>query len=603
MRWKGFITFIILLSVVILTGLFFLDDIIEKAVEKAGTAAWGAKVELEAVDLDWSGPAVMITGFKAASRKDEYKNLMDVSEIKLVLVGNALLEKKLVIEEASGKGLIFNTKRDSSGFVTKKSKRGQEEKIEPEEREKKWKKKMSSWIEDVKKRATEKIDVESAFNKDDLESLKAVKKLEDSLSRLKKDYSDLSDLDAGETVKLIQDKIAGLKGIKINNIQDIDMARKRIEEASGAINEADKLREKAGAKVTQVNASFAQIKGSVDEIESARRQDYAAIMEKLKLPSIEVGDIADTLFGTLITEKCRTAIGWIEKIRKYMPPKKEKKPQKQRGKGTDVIFPKAYSYPPFHIREMLLAGTGNDRVSARDITTTPWITAKPVLITAVYGNMKLDVSIDRAHDEPGESVSLDYDGFELAGSTGILNVKADIRGDSIDSSIKWKGRGILPDNWLEYLRLEDPLVELTVGVSGSREAPEFTVNSNLDSIISGQLKKELDRKLKEAKNRVNGLLDKEVTGRKKKLESDISSEREQKLAYLNTQKQTVEQKKKELEDEIASRKKEAEDLADKKKKEAEALAEQKKKEAEESLKKEAEKKLEKEADKLKKLFK
>ncbi len=578
MRWKGFITLIVIFAVASVFSIFFLDNFIECAIEKAGTALWSAKVEVEEVEVKWSPLGIKLLGFTMASKKDEYKNLINIKNINLSVLTAPLFEKKIIIREALGEGLAFNTARETSGFLPEKVKEKRKETKD------KWKTKMSSWMEDIKKRGREKIDVSGIFKKEELKSLKAIKEIENSFSGLKDKYSKFKNLDVNKTSMVVSEKVRALDGIKIKNAKDIDKARKKIAEAQDAMKQADKLRNDISNTMREFETSVSNLKAEIKNIDEMRKADYKNMMKKLKLPSIEIADIAETVFGPLVAEKVKTLTAYIEKIRKYIPPKKKKEEviKKPRKQGTDIIFTREKSYPPFHLMKALISGENNAQIEAEDFTTTPWILGKPAIIRAAYKDIKLNVTIDRTKDTPSETLYGSCGSFKIADSTGVLNIKAGFKGEEIDSEIIWKGRGILPENWLEYLKLEDPLVTLQVSARGEKDNPKFSIKSNLDKIISDQLKAQLEKKMEEAKKKVNGLLNSEVLTKKKKLESDINSFRSKKTAYLNKEKQKIENKKKELNNKANAKQKEIEK---KLKKDAEDLLKKKKKEAEDKLKK------------------
>ncbi len=136
MRWKGFITLIVISVLVAVTGIFLLDDIIEMSVEKAGSKLWGAKIEIENTEVSWSPFGIKINDFTIASKKDEFKNLVDIEAMEISVETAPLLEKKTIINEISGKGLAFNTSRDESGFLPEKEKKQKSKDKESEDTEK-----------------------------------------------------------------------------------------------------------------------------------------------------------------------------------------------------------------------------------------------------------------------------------------------------------------------------------------------------------------------------------------------------------------------------------------------------------------------------------
>lgn len=581
MRWKGFITLSIICVLLLIIGIFFTDDIIKGSIEKIGSKMWGAKVEVDNVKVGFNPLSLNISGFNIASKKYEFKNLISIEEITLSILVAPIFEKKLVINKTGGSGLKYNSSRETSGFIpsTKKT----EELKDEEVKESKWKSKMTTWIQDLKKRTSGKINVADSFKKEDLRSLKIIYNTEKELVELRDSYKNFEDLKVNETIDLIVMKLKALDNIQIKDVKDIKESKKKLEDVRSALKSADRLKKDIDTKAAKVKKSFSIVENQLKNIENARKQDYLDLMKKLQLPSLETGDIAESLFGDLVAARFNKVVDLIKKIRKYIPPKKKKltEPMKERDKGYNVEFPKENNYPSFYIMEVFIASGDVRRIFMSDFTTTPWIIGKPVVINAVYDNFDLLVEIERSAEKPSEKIKGDFKEFILAGSTGILSIDIMFTGEQVAGDVRWSGRGILPDEWLSYLKLEDPLVTLTVSVSGNEDALKFNIRSNLDDLIAGKLKKELSKKISEAKDKINALLDGEILSKKNNLQDKISSYKAEKINYLNQQKQIIDNKKEEANEKIR----------------------QKKQEADKKLKKIAATRLQKEADKLKKLFK
>ncbi|MFC2061094.1 TIGR03545 family protein [Elusimicrobiota bacterium] len=586
MRWKGFITLSVIIAVTAIFSIFFLDDVIKLTVEKAGAKAWGAKVEIEKVTVNWSPAGINISGFTVASKKEEFKNLLEIGEMKVAIKVVPLFEKKLNVEEVAGEGLLFNTARKTSGFLPVIEKEAKEKETKAdggEEAEKKWKADTSSWMEDIKKRGQEKIDVINGIKNYELKSEKALNEVQQSFTEFKSKYSDMKSVDVGKTVKSLNNTLTILQNIKIKDPQDAAKAGKQLEEAQKSSKDAEKQAKEVKKALKEFQESSTGMKKKIAAIEKARKEDYKAIMEQLKLPSIEVEDMAETVFGPLVTGKFKKVLSYVEKVRKYIPPKKkkEKTVEKPREQGTDIVFVKEKMYPPLHLEKAEITGENNAKIEVKDVTNTPWILGRPVKIQAMYSNYDFNAVIDRTGDAPSESFTGLFNSFSLAGSTGILEIKAEFKDDNVSADMTWKGKGVLPSNWLEYLELHDPEIVLTVKVRGKMNDPKFDLQSNLDEMISSRLKAKLESKIKEARSSVDSILDSKVMSKKRKMESELGSFNDKKTSAMKEQKDKVEGKKKELDNKIEAKQKEIKGAA---KKKAEEEGEKLKKDAGDKLK-------------------
>jgi len=551
MRWKGFITLAVLSLATFLFLTFFLDDIIELSVEKAGTYVWGAKVEIDDVGIKLSPLSLKINQFRIASKDDPYKNLIDVESLNLAISAEPLLEGKINISEVSGTGMRFGTERQTSGFLSKK------EKKERKQTQSKWKEQLSSWMEDVKKRGMEKIDVTSAFGKEDLLSEKAVEAASAKLKELSEKYGSLSNVEPEEEISKAAAAVNELKSIEVKDAASAVRATEKIKEASLSVKTLEGRAKEIKDKIKELNADISALQGLISNIRSAKEKDFKRMMSSLKLPSLEADDIAETVFGPLIVDYYKKITGYVEKVRKHIPPKKEeeKTVSKPRASGEDIIFEKEKMYAPFLIKKALVSGE-NAFLKAENFTTTPWITGKPAVFSAGYKGMTLKAEINRSGNVPSETFSLVYPGFNIAGSPGNLEAAAVFKGDGADIKINWAGKGLLPQNWLSFLNLKDPEVMVEVSVKGTLENPRYKISSNLDKLISNRLKKELDRKVAQARSQLRQELNSRIQQKEKELKEKFESLKAEKTKALNEYAAKVQQEKVKLESQIEKKRQE-----------------------------------------------
>ncbi|MGM0442525.1 MAG: TIGR03545 family protein [Elusimicrobiota bacterium] len=572
MRWKGFITLAVLIALITGGALFFLDGVLQKSITGAGTKIWGAKVEMDDLSLSWSPPGMKIDDFKVASRNEEFKNIFQVDSLNISVLIRPLLEKKINIEEISGQGLAFNTDREESGFLP------EEEIEERKETQSRWKEKMTGWLENIRSRAKEKIDVSGAVETPQLSSVKTVKETGESLEDAKAKYENMELPDGSKHIDRLAEDYQDLKSIKIENEKDILQARDRIKKANDNLEDAKDFISQTNEKIADFKNTVTELSGKLNTIDKARREDYKAIMEKLQLPSIGVKDIAQTVFGDPVVTNFERVMDYVKLVRKYIPPKKEEKKQKvkkEREKGADIVFKREKMYPPFLIQKAQLTGPDEQYIKISDYTTTPGIHGKPVRFDVASNKIKLGLGVYRLPEKTGEVLELKHDRFEVGGAKGELSLNGEFSGQNIDSDIKWTGRGVMPENWLNYLDLEDPVVDIMIQVSGKMSSPKFSIRSNLDNIISDRLKEELDEKIKEVRREVEKTVDREVNSRKRKVEKNIEDFRQKQLENLNREKSKVLEKKREIEEEIEAKRREIEKVISEKSKQAQEKLEDK----------------------------
>ncbi|NLB35183.1 MAG: TIGR03545 family protein [Elusimicrobia bacterium] len=513
MRLKGFIPFIIISSLVVVFFGFFAEGIMKRTLERTGSGIWGAKVEIENLELGLSPLRARIYGLQIANKNQEFQNALEVGEMGFSILFAPLLEKKFVIEDLTGTGLAFNTPRKTSGFLPVKEKKKKKKKnVSAAEEEARWRENMSSWIENVKDRASEKIDVDSYFSRDDLESFQKLEEAKEELKKVESEFSGFDKSEAEKVFSLLKESLAGVEKININNPADFPAALKQLAELRDAATEAEDYLKESRNKLKEVESSVSQVKQKILQADSARKSDMDKLMDKMKLPSIESKDIASVLFGELLVNRVNRVFDLITTVRAYIPPqeKKVKSPPRPRQRGVDIHFPKDKEYPSLLIKEVLITGSSGEVLKVDWLTNAPWMFGRPVEIFIKYAEFEASASFDRSSEETLDRLAIKASNFHLVGASGELNFNGEFKGGDIDSSLSWAGRGLLPEDWLEFLKMDDPMIEVKARVKGKILSPGFSLSSNLDTIISSHFKKELEDKISEAKRSARELISQEV---------------------------------------------------------------------------------------------
>ncbi len=553
MRWKGFITLSVLLVLSIGGTYLFAPRIIHISVEKTGTAVWGAKVELEGVEISYSPLALRLKGLTVASRTKEFENMMEVESMNFSLLVAPLLERKINIEEVSGRGLAFGSERETSGFIPR---RREEEK---EDRAQVWRQQLSEWLSQVKKRAEERIDIPE-INIEQLSSFEKVRQTRQKLEDVKGQADSIKEMDAQPLASRLENDLEEVKKITIKSEKDVADAHDKINNLKATIKDSEKFINDLNSAASDFQSGVSSIVADAGEIDEARRRDFRRVMDMMQLPSIEVSDIAETVFGPIVVDKFMTFMGYLETARKYIPPRKEKKKASKppRFKGEDITFYREQMYSPFLIELALVSGAGGEYIKCEDLSSAPWIHGRPAVGAAAASNFEINATFDRTQDIPRDLVVFEYRDFAVDQAVGSLNLRAEFTGNEIDSRIVWAGRGLLPRDWLDYIRLDDPVIEIQARIRGRKSNPAFSISSNLDRILSERLKAELDRQIQEAQRQVQKVIDDEIIPRRDSVMQEAVSLRRETEDTIQEERHTVLDKKREAEREIENKRKEME---------------------------------------------
>ncbi|MDO8804653.1 MAG: TIGR03545 family protein [Elusimicrobiota bacterium] len=438
MRWSYLLPRLTLLLLLWAFFFFAFDPLLKWGMIKGIEKGTKAKAEIAVLKTSFLHPSLKIAGLAIGDSKEEYRNLLEFSELSFSAEGAPLLEKKLVVDSASLKGLRFGTPRKTSGKLPLV-------KEEPSEL-------VDALVAESKGFALEraadvKTDVAADYKVDpaELESVKLAKQLEESYQ---KDYSDISSrvnakkYEAGlDAMKARYEKAKGEKNFARQAKDYADIAK-----------EVKKLTADFKKDKDEAEAALAKAKDAFKAVEEARKKDMAAVMAKMKLPSLDTQSIARMLAGPLIAEKTAQAMKWMGLARKYMPANTKGVLKNEARRGREVHFPKENAYPTLLVRRLELTGElGEDPLeysgTVEGLTTQPQVYGRPTtaVIKGAKGARRLDfkTSVDATGEEIKTASELSYAGMPVAqlqlGSPSSFMVEITNGTGAFEASLKTAG--------------------------------------------------------------------------------------------------------------------------------------------------------------------
>lgn len=562
MRWKAFIPIAILIALIVVFNIFFLDNLVKRGIEKTGEKIFRAKFEIGHLDLSFKPLSMKLRRVQAADSSDEWKNLFEMDTVKMSIEPFPLLSKKVIINEMTCSGIQWGTERKTSGKLPPKKKKRKEEKGAVEK-----------LMDSTKKMAAEEFSALPVSNLDalskdikiddfiDLSELKSVKAIEDIRKNVDEKYKKWDERIKGAKTKKEIDKInrnvKKIKKVKIKTAADIIKVKETIDRLNEIKKSLNKIEKEVKDTKKSFNEDFTYVKKTIKKINEIKNSDYKFIIGKLKLESLETGNISRIIFGPLWVGRVSKALHWIELSRKYMPPKGEEekeKIEKERRKGRDIKFPLKRVLPKFLLKKVNVAGEKEDFLSFKglvtDITSNQALLGRPTKIDLSGKFMKHKLSdisftglIDHVTEKPKDSFDLTIKGIDMKGAslgdikympTKVKKGKVKIRTtfsleeDYLENVIKAEAKRIefatkkgLKKNSFEYIMHDSlssiDLLTLSGKLSGRPGDLKFKLSSNLDKIIAQKIKAIFGKMLDEAKRQIRAKINSIVDGKKKEL--------------------------------------------------------------------------------------
>ncbi len=546
MRWSYIAPRLGLLVILWAFFFFAFDPLLKWGLVKGIEKGAGAKAEIASLHTTFLHPSLKITGLAVADSKEEYRNLLEFSELSFSAEGAPLLEKKLVVDEAALKGLKFGTARKTSGrlpFV----------KEEPSPM-------VDAMVAESKGFALDRVaDVKGDFAADykvdpaELESVKLAKELE---AKYDKDYKDIADRVDPKKYQAALDELKA----RYEKAKDEKNFAKQARDYAEIAKEVKKVTDQFKKDKAEAQAAIAAAKDAFKAVDEARKKDTANVMSKMKLPSLDKASLARMLAGPAIAERTAQGMKWAAMARKYMPDNNKGVLKNEAKRGREVHFPKEHSYPTVLVRRVYVSGElgAEDPLdysgSIEGLTTQPSVYGRPTTaeVKGAKGARRLDFrcSVDATGAEIKTDSSLLYSGIpvkqmsfgsassllvNVTGAAAAFDGKLKTAGAALDgkATVKLTGAAFKADASkikMEQLRtavessfagLNSAVIE--AGIAGTVKDPKLSVDTDLAAALSKAFSGALGAEVKKAQEEAQKKIDEALKPYRAKLDSLASA--------------------------------------------------------------------------------
>jgi uncharacterized protein (TIGR03545 family) len=511
---------------------YFLDRGMKSAIQIAGTAAVGARVDVAEVSTSFWRLTAQIEGLAVTDPDAPMTNAVEIKTLLLHLQPKPLLWKKIIVERAEILGIRTGTPRKTSGALPKKEK-APASAVEKMAREA---------AETAAGNMKEAYDPKKLIAPENLASYRKAIEERDRLTALADQWKNRTqNLDPKGLSQRTQDFGEKVKSEKISGLEGLAKVQELIAEGQTLKKELASAQNEIKAIGSDLKREVTEAKGTLKEIDRLRRQDIDAAIARVK-ESLSPEGLTKGLLGPAGFATLEKFLGWIERARNLSGNKKGKEaPPSPVRLGRDVPFAFHYRWPTFHLMRAALSGETPGALayqgSLTDVASDPKLLGKPAVME-VAGKSKeralnLYASLDLTTDTPMETLNVSYTGLPLKNlrlgslkgapvsvETGRAEIKTKLkaRGPDLEGTIHLDatalqiGRLASDKNDRITTAVDQVLRSVTetqvgVDVSGTIKKPRFSLNSTLDNQLRAAVKAALDQEV--AKLRAD--LEKEVT--------------------------------------------------------------------------------------------
>lgn len=567
LRPPGFIIFGVFLMAVGFVWYLLADRVVEQSVETVGASLTGARVDLESADVRPRDGSIRLTGLAAANPDKPMRNLFEAEEVVGDLMLAPLLEKKIVIQRLSIRGVRFDAERAESGAL---------EDPDPEAGAL-WRE-VNRWAEAVEVPSLSLdglagvVSVE-AISEDSLATVRYARVLVSRADSLRTDWvTRVESLDPRPRIDSVRSVVGRLEDFRLTPLNALQLP--------GLIRDGRETLEQLGSLQTEIDALDDSVRSqissfdlSTDRFQALRAEDLVYARGLLNIPSLEGPSISPALFGGSATAWLKPVLYWAQAAERFLPPGLDPRnrpgPDRVRASGTTFDFRRGATWPDFLIQEGDVdVEVGSDGPFAgsysavvRALSSSPSLLSRPadVRMSRVGGTegpeaLSLAVVIDHTSEVLRDSLVFDVSSVELPSlaidafggdlvlGQGDASLAVRRMGDEIDVRLLWTSDNLVWDSE-ESLEEESPSVgstewgrrlvqrsvaelgsvQLEMGLSGAITAPSLSVSSNIGQAIAASLRSEVGEEVAAAEARLRAEVDTRIQPAISRARSEVDS--------------------------------------------------------------------------------
>jgi uncharacterized protein (TIGR03545 family) len=576
LRWKAIVPLTLILVLCGIAWWLYSDKLLERSIEQMGADLIGARVDLEEADLSLGEARVRLVGLAAANPNSPMRNLFEAREIIADFRVSPLWRKKVLIEQASIRGVRFGTERSESGELE-----------DPSPESGRLLREISGWADRVRipplnlEGLNTVVDVE-AVSLDSLTTVVQARSIVTVADSVRQGWeADLSKLNPAPLVDSARALVE-----QLNTANPLTLGITGVTELANSsrsvMSSLTSMTDRVSALDSTVRDGMGTLTRSVSGLADARFADYDYARRLLRLPSLDAPNLSASLFGDMAVARLKPLLYWVNQAERFLPPgldpRRRAGPQRPRRAGVTVTFPDETSDPDFLLEtgdadleiggEGAAAGAYAARITG--LTTQPAVYGQPLVAMvertgAAVGptDVRVNLAIDHTGDVINDSGSaflngIDLPQFNIGGSgiqldlgQGLSELSLSRTGDGIEGRWMWRSdavswtrgaesveQGAEAQNvgqalgafaedflWDTIASLEN--VEISVGFSGSATGPSLRIGSNVGQVVATSLRRELGERIQQAEQLVRARVD--------QLVDQYVGEAESKMAALDTE--------------------------------------------------------------------
>ena len=393
--------------------------------------------------------------------------------------------------------------------------------------------------------------------KQDLKSIKALKKLQKDYEKAKKDLQNLNIQKYKNEFQSIQNQLETLNKTKIKNPADL---QKLITEINKIKKETQNISKEIKNNKNLLINDKKILENDLKNLKIALNEDKQNIASKYKMiKNKEYVKFTESILKPEISKYLQKVYDVYKKIEPYLHSENKEKEEYVRSRGVYIKFKDKVKYPDFVLvksNAKLQTSIAKWNLRAENISDNQSLLNKKGVIDIKGKSKFFDVGMNVSYlkrvdfNGYGNNINVKKMNLDFAKMDTLANVK--IKGYLQKEDIFSKISAYF--NKVKFYDLNKELsnviknldfikkFKLIIIIKGSIKNPEIKINSDLDKIISKMLKSKINGLIKKQKVKAQKLLDEKINSSLKGINIDIFDSKITELNSLENIKKLVNKK-------------------------------------------------------------
>lgn len=592
-RWEAIVPFAIFVALVWAYFFFFFDLHLRRALEFGGYQALGAEVNVADVKTSFWNASLRIQGVQCTDPDHPTKNMLEIGDIRFGMAWDALLRAKILVNEAAVEGIKIGTPRKSAGKV-KPPEPIQEG---PSKLEQEAERLKNRALESTQKNYENNVlgDIAAMLSgtsgEDQLKNIEGTLVSKTQLTAFEKAYQDKAKawderfkaLPKPKEIQELGDRLAKIKTKDFKTPQELADSLKQFDEI---IKEADQKAKTLQAASNEINSDLKFFENGLKELEAQIKKDMAELETRFRLPKLDAAAISKSLFRQYLDPYLSKISRYRALAEKYAPPavmgkgKGEPDPAMQprpRTQGMSYEFGRPNSYPLIWVKKISISsqagaepGSGNVAGVITDVTSNQILTGKPT-VARISGDFPSDqiekilaqLTLDNTKERSQIVFDFEVGSYPVSGRQVVESPEVKLAFQQAQGSLKARGQllGLRDLNFnlanqiqkvsydiqaqnptvqeiLQGVFVGIPNVAINASIDGTLPNVMIDVNSNLGDEIKKGLEQQLQKKINEARAKIEAYVNQTVGKEKARVEAEINklkTQGENEVKKLQTQ--------------------------------------------------------------------